>query len=586
MDSEFLSDLFGSQEGIVYAPVKIHNGVVKAKEDGIWTQFFFKWPQERAQLEEHLVNCDSRDVYLSPSLFTKPVIARENFKGTNYLWTEFDGTLPTNAIEPSVRIQSSLVGHEHWYWKLDQFVTDIHIVEDLTRRITYDYGADLSSWHYQKVLRADSTWNHYRNKPVSIVSKNNQKYSLESFFSLPIPPAGSKVEINLKRLDKKEDILKRYTWTTDALDLLNKDEIQKDSEGNSRRSHAYARFVHECLDIGLSDEEVFVLLEDRDKAWKKYIKRNDRQIRLEATIANVKRTRLARAVMVSEVPEVYRFKDFMNADVSFDWAIENLLPVAGSMLIFGSPGIGKSTFSLRLAISLAMGEDKFLIWNIVKQQRVLFVSLEMQHNELKKFFLDMKLSTETFDILHDNFVIWPIGNAHPFESKDEQIRLLKWIRMYQIELVIFDSLSVSIYGSVTDDLIIGQLNKFLNEEVRKKFKCSYIFIHHPRKGVNGITRKSLEQDDAYGSDLINRNAQTIMSLTGKKGLKKIHVEVHKLRMAEIKEEFYIERTSTRGFILAAEPKPEITTISSTSQGKGNSDKAATKELLGKLFPNI
>jgi archaellum biogenesis ATPase FlaH len=574
MTNKFLNDLFGDQEGIVYSPVK----------GDVWKQYFFDWPQERDKLERHIEDYDKRDVYISPVLFNERRIAPETFKGTNYLWTEFDGKIPSNVRDaPSIRVSSSQEGHEHWYWKLDQFITDKVLIEDLTRRIAYHYGADLSVWDYQNVLRPVSTWNHKRNKPVTLLSENSNIYSVNDFLWVPIPPAGTRVDVVLGKLPPKDQILAKYKWTYDALDLLFKDTIEKGS-----RSDALARLVHECLEIGLSNEETYVLLEDRDTAWGKYVGRNDRQKRLEATIANVRGRKSFVAEITHGAPEVYRFFDFMQTDIKLKWAIEGLLPVAGSMVIFGKPGIGKSTFSLRLAMSLALGKDKFLLWNIMTRQKVLFVSLEMQHYEVKQFFEDMNLPAEEMQELQEHFFIWPIGNPYPFDTPDQQIELIKHIKMHKIELIIIDSLSIAMYGSVKDDDAIKRLNSFLNEDVRRDLKCSYIFIHHPRKQGIDENRKGETQDDAFGSTYINANAQTVIVLSQRTGSTKIHVKLLKTRMTLGMTDFEIERTPDRGFKLAGsthsnESVRSVNTETSPIGGNNSTDQKSTNVALGKLF---
>ncbi len=563
MTNEFLNDLFGGQEGVIYSPVK----------GEIWEQHFFKWPQEQPKLERHISDYNKRDVYISPVLFNDRRISPETFKGTNYLWTEFDGTVPTGAIEPTMRVMSSQEGHEHWYWKLDQFTTDKVLIEDLTRRIAYHYGADLSVWDYQNVLRPVDTWNHKRNKPVTLVSKNTNTYSVNDFLWVPIPPAGTKVDVSLGKLPQRDAVLAKYKWPIETLDLLFKDEIQK-----GKRSDALARLVHDCLEVGLSNEETFVLLEERDSVWGKYVGRSDRQKRLEATIANVRGRKFFVAEVTQGAPEVYRFHDFMKTNIQLKWAIEGLLPVAGSMVIFGRPGIGKSTFSLRLAMSLALGKDKFLLWNIVNSQRVLFVSLEMQHYEVKEFFNDMNLPEEEQIKLQEQFFIWPIGSPYPFDTPDQQIEIIKHIKTHKIDLIIIDSLSIAMYGSVKDDDSIKRLNSFLNEDVRRDLKCSYIFIHHPRKrGIDEQNKKD-DQDDAFGSTYINANAQTVVVLSQKPGSTRIHVKLLKSRMSQGMRDFDIERTPDRGFQLVGTitPTPPV-------GGEASSNKEATNGALGRLF---
>lgn len=567
MANEFLSDLFGDQEGIVYAPVK----------GEIFKQYFFEWPQERDKLERHLNDFDKRDVYVSPVLFTEKRINPETFKGTKYLWTEFDGKIPSEYIEPTMRIMSSQEGHEHWYWKLDHFETNKAIVEDYTRRIAYHYGADLSVWDYQNVLRPPDTWNYKRNKPVSLLTKSDKVYTLDDFGRIPIPPAGSNVSISLGQLPIKEAILAKYNFSPAAIDLLFKEVKQ------GKRSDALVRLGYECIEAGLSNEETFVLLEDRDSAWGKFVGRTDRQKRLEEIIASVRRRKAQQAEITHDVPEVFRFYDFMKTKINLKWAIEGLLPVAGSMVIFGKPGIGKSTFSLRLAIDLALGRDKFLLWNIVNQQRVLFISLEMQHYELKEFFNDMELPEDEQQRLQEQFYIWPIGNAYPFDTPDQQLELLKFIRLYKIELVIIDSLSLSMYGSVKDDDAVKRLNSFLNEDVRKNLKCGYLFIHHPRKqGMD--ERKDSDQDESFGSTYIVANAQTVVVLKARSGSTKVHVKLVKTRLSHGMEDFYIERTPDRGFKLVGSTSTLTTESTDVVQdGETQSVKKPNDASLGKLF---
>lgn len=573
MSNEFLDDLFGDQTGYVYSPAKGKH----------WKQYFFEWPQERQQLEVHIANYNQRDVYISPVLFNDKRIAPETFKGTRYLWTEFDGTVPSSDfIEPTMRVMSSQEGHEHWYWKLDKFVTDKVLIEDLTRRIAYHYQADLSVWDYQNVLRPPDTWNHKRNKPVTVVSKTDKVYTVDKFMWVPIPPAGTRVDIQLGHLPELKAILAKYKWTYDALDLLTK------VVDEGKRSDALARMAHECAEIGLSNEEMYVVLDDRDKAWGKFVGRSDRKKRLEDFIVKVRGKRAATAEIVQDGTEVYRFKDFMKTNVTLKWAIEGLLPVAGSMLIIGKEGVGKSTFSLRAAMALALGLPDFLGWRIVTQQKTLFISLEMQHGELKQFLEDMSVPEEQGNILQEWFHIWPIGHAYPLDTPDQQLELLKYIDMHKIELIIIDSLGLSMYGSVSDDNDVKRLNSFLNEDVRKARKCSYMFIHHARKMGASDERRPSDLDDSFGSRYITANAQTVIFISQRRGSPKLSVRFLKTRMMKGPKDFEIERTPDRGFKLAngTSSSDAISLDRATDivvGGKAESNKPGNAGSLGRLF---
>jgi archaellum biogenesis ATPase FlaH len=566
MSNDFLDALFGEQEGIVYSPTKGER----------FKQHFFEWPNEREKLEAHLDDFTSRDVYVSPVLFNERRIAPETFKGTGYLWTEFDGSVPTEFIEPSMRIMSSQEGHEHWYWKLDEFVTDKVLVEDLTRRIAYHYGADLSVWDYQNVLRPVDTWNHKRNKPVTLVSRSEKIYSVKDFLWVPIPAAGTRVDIQLGELPSRELILAKYHFTFDALDLLFKD------VATGKRSTALVKLAHECIEMGLSNEETYVLLEDRDRAWGKYLGRDDREKQLQNCITHVRSRRTINAEIVQGATEVYRFHDFMKTTITLKWVVEGLLPVAGSMVVLGKAGIGKSTFLLRLAENISLGRENFLQWKIHHRQRVLFVSLEMQHDELKEFFTDMKLPEDEQQELQEWFHIWPIGHAYPFDIPDQQLELIKYIKMFKIDLVIIDSLGTSMYGPMNDETI-KRINSFLNEDVRKALKCGYVFIHHVRKDGIDKQRKEVDLDDSFGSTYITANAQTVVHLSQKPGSPRLHVNMLKTRHSMNEKEFDVERTPDRGFQLVGQLGTPATITPITDGGEASSKQTPGNGSLGKLF---
>jgi hypothetical protein len=567
--NEFLEDLYGDQTGIVYSPIKGER----------WEQHFFEWPQERDKLERHIDDFAKRDVYLSPVLFNEPRIAPETFKGTRHLWTEFDGRVPAEFIEPTMRVLSSQEGHEHWYWKLDNFVTDRKLLEDLTRRIAYHYGADLSVWDYQNVLRPVDTWNHKRNKPVTLINKTDRTYSTNDFLWIPVAPSSTKVSISLGQLPTREEVLAKYKWKLDTLDLLFK-EVEVGS-----RSTALQRIAFDAIEAGCSNEEAYVLIEERDSVWGKFKGRGDRDRQITKCIEYAR----SKKVLVAETDpdkatEVYRFHDFMHTKIKFKWAIEGLLPVAGSMVILGREGIGKSTFCLRLCMELALGKDFFLNWKITTRQRTLFVSLEMQHGEIKQFFDDMNIPEEVQQELQEWFYIWPIGHAYPFDTPDQQIELLKFIDMHKIELVTIDSLGLSMYGAVTNDDDVKRLNSFMNEDIRKERKCSYIFIHHLRKkGIDEKDSKSL--DSSFGSRYITANAQTVLLMTQKTGSTKLEIELIKTRMVIGSKVFTIERTTNRGFQLVGANPSAITVVTgdSLSNGEEGGVKKPKNGSLGELF---
>lgn len=537
--SDFVNELFDGEEGVVYAPY------VKGNR---FYQQFFQWPKQKDNLIEALTTNDRRDVYLSPSLFSKAIILPTTFKGTRYVWTEFDGKLPEDPppVEPTIRIQSSDEGYEHWYWRLDHWETDPNKITSITKRLAYHLQADLSAWDYAQILRPPGTLNYKYKEPkkVFVVSSNGQVYNIDVFKEIPEPPSQIDITINKSNLPKIDKLIATYKWTDDAYDLFTK------TLTAPKRSTQLTRLTYELIEMGMSNEEIFVLLRDADRRCKKFyngnVRRNDADKRLLGLISYC-RGRKAKQLEITDKSTVYRFNDFLETEIEMKWVIPGILPVAGSGVVFGPSAVGKSTWALRMGIQIACGESEFLGWPIERSQKVMFVSLEMPHDELKFFINQMNLPAAKKAKLQENFFVWPIGHPYPFDTPDQQLEILSKIDQFGIELIIIDSLGVSTYGSINSQDDNKKLFSFLNEDVRGKRGCGYFFVHHPRKpGVNEV-KKITDFNDAYGDSYIINNAQTVIMLTPV-SVNRVKVSIPKSRLAQDQQSFYLLRTNNRDFI--------------------------------------
>lgn len=544
--ASFVSELFQNETGYVYAPLK----------NNYWVQRFFKWPDDKDQLLSHIENCKEHEVYLSPILFSEPRVHPSTFKGTYYLYSEFDGNAPiAPKIPPSIKIQSSSAGYEHWYWRLNEFATGAEEVQEYSKRLAYDLEADLSVWDYAVVLRPPGTYNHKRKRPVKLLEQNPVTYNISTFDTLPRPPDKISIYIDKSGLQPLNKLVAKYQWNDDAYDLLTKPlDTLGSVTGYRDRSAALCRLAIHCANMGMSNDEIFVVLLDADERWQKFIGRTDRERRLEGIISYARTKQAERADFVDDIA-VYRFQDFMETNIRLKWIIRDLLPVAGSAVIFGPSGVGKSTFVLRMGIAIATGAPDFLGWPIERQQKVLFTSLEMPHDELKYFISQMNLSDEELAALQENFFIWPIGHPYPFDTRDQQIEILKYIDRFGIELNIIDSLGEATYGSINSQDDMKRLYSFLNEDLRRDRGCGYFFVHHPRKPGGGEHKLPQDFNDAFGDSYIINRAQTVIGIYSPRP-RRVKISIFKSRLSQDQQNFHITRNNDRSFTREEEKKVE------------------------------
>lgn len=570
--SEFFDTLWGNQDGYVYLP----NKDLKNPDNPLWTKIFFKWPEQKENVIKYslVTSAKGLEVFCAPAIFKDTRATKDAVKGSFVLWADFDGnapaewpaTLPQDGSPavppPTMRVQSSKEGNEHVYWKLNKFCEDVGQIEDRNRAIAYILRTDVSGWDCNQILRPPGTVNHKRNLPVTLRNierdKSTSSYQLDSFRSIPAAIQLVDSSVDTENLPAVERIIAKYPWDEQHFSLF----MGVVDEG--QRSHALMRIGYFCAEKGMTDTEMYAILDNADQRWKKFVGRNDRHRRL---LDIVNRARLKHPVGDNELnfrgllgdssgttgsTLVYNFGDFLNSELQVEWAIEGLLEKGGFGLVAAMPGVGKTQFSMQLAISAALGIP-FLGWNIPNKQRVLFLSLEMSHVSLKYIteIIAKGYTEEELDQIHENVLIAPIGEAISLD-RPEGIRFLEsLVESYSPDGIVIDSMGKLSSKEISNDAVIKVLN---NQYIRlrKKFGCWLWFIHHNRK-ENGDNKKPVSLADIYGNQYITAEMTSCLILwkekeKDSKGDRLVSCIPVKQRLSRERTPFIMERTAELKFI--------------------------------------
>lgn len=556
---DFLTALFGDNKGFVYAPVK--------RDDGEFIQYWYDWPRECGELEADIfLRSGNSDVYLSPVLWSEKNLDTPSFKLSNVVWCDFDEGVPNELGDfpkPAIRVSSSASAQkEHWYWKLGSPIRDSGVLERYNRQLAYTLGGDRGCWNFGRILRPIGTLNHKYDPPapVSLVSTSEDKIDEHVFSALPtIERVGSGSDRFDFRILYLPDIAKNYPFSPEAWDFFTSP--KKDGE----RHTALTSIAITCVEKGMTRDEAMTFLDDADKRWGKYVGRRDRERRLQSILLYAERSvRGLQADTSDREPDVSDkpgassiegtalqdnagprpFGQFVKHQFHVDWIIEDLIHKQGLAIVAAPPGIGKTQFSLNLALSVASGRD-FLNWKVTKPRKVLFLSLEMMQPELK-FYLD-KMATEFTEEEREKFdenCFFLARQAFRLNSETNQAHLLKWIDEIQPEGIFIDSLSRCTGG----DLEKGEIDTvfdFLNKEVRDKRGCFIWFVHHNRK-ANFQQKQPKKLEDLYGSQYIGAYASTVVGLW-KITNQEIEVNCLKVWLSRPFKSFLAERTGNLTF---------------------------------------
>lgn len=169
--SEFFDYIWSDTEAFVYLPTL-------DRATSQWVKAMFMWPRQKSGVIRHVLKQTSSglEVFYSPALYKQARPIKENVQGSWTFWVDFDGNAPVpeelseNVPQPTLRMRSSLEGHEHWYWRLDEFVTDIATIDERNRSLAYLLQADTSGWDADQVLRPPFTRNYKRDRPVEVLT--------------------------------------------------------------------------------------------------------------------------------------------------------------------------------------------------------------------------------------------------------------------------------------------------------------------------------------------------------------------------------------------------------------------------------
>lgn len=554
----FLDNLYGREKGYVYCPTK-------NPDSDYWQPYFFQWPQHKTAITTHILDqTSSKECYIAPSLFKAPSDKKQAWKGSNYVWIEFDGnapnSLPNGIPEPSLRVRSSVKGHEHWYWRLKTFETDYRVVEQLSKRLTYTLDADKSGWDASQVLRPPGTLHHDSGRRVRLISSNNKSVALTDFQNLVEPPPVAVVDTSFDHLPDVTDVVAKYKWPADATDLF-----KKQTQPVGSRSSAMTRLGFHCIEMGMTNEECYVVLLNADDRWGKFKHRppEDRAKRLVGIITHC---RSAKSVQVElslsdTLAPIFSWDEFKDAKVEPPtWIFDGLIAEQGLGILAAQAGTGKSTVGLFMTFC-AILKKNFLLWkftNKAKPIRGAFISFEMQPSEIIGFLNDMEpgYSAEEFETLKHNFFVVPEGSAVNLAKKEVQQEVLDRLLSRETTWVVFDSLKAM---TNMDEARVEQLFDWINRVLRKEHKMTVWIIHHTRKSPNAKSEQGpMTLDDVYGSMGITTHPTTVLGFQKRSVKGTLKVLSLKIRSAEEKDPFLIKRAPNHKFIVsnAQEEKPK------------------------------
>lgn len=515
----FCNFLYGEEEGYVHLPIK------HTETDEYDYNFFFKWPTERKEVIQHVERYSKfAEIFITPGMFRSRSSNVSESHGSYVAWADFDGNVPTleeleeNGVPmPTLRVQSSVLGHEHWYWRYEQFNNDVASIQGINKAICYALKGDTGAWDAGHSLRPVGSINHKRGAlPVTIKAHSNDTFVPEDFSEVPVPQDSYNLEqFKREQIPSFIRVLGKYPFSDEALNLIAKKGIRQGS-----RSSALAALAYYCCEIGLDNSEVYSMLQWKDKQWKKFVNRPDKE-RYYVDLVNFARQKVPYegikdvAVLADEI-QTFTFTEVLESVDDTKWIIDGILPEKGRAYIVGRSGTGKTTLSLGLTMNLALSK-KYLDWESTseKNYKVLFLSLEMNLGDVSKFYTSLRknFSEEEVAQLDKNFHTYASPEKIKFYQPTSPLlgKFLRKLENLRPDIILVDSASFSLAANLRSEEEVLKSVELL-DRIQDKYDCSTVFIHHSRKEPPGHGYKEADLDDVFGSTFIAASAASIIAL--------------------------------------------------------------------------
>lgn len=522
---KFIDFLYEGLEGIVGTGTLYENKMHET---------FFEWPAQKEAIAPFLRNEASKgSVYIHPVLLKGRARNKLNFKVSQVIWADFDGTnpvFPGDFPDAHMVVQSSSNDKVHMYWRIPPS-TDLQAIENLNKRIAYGCNADINCWDATHLLRPPETINHkYSNRPTTKLSFFNDSRLADLDLPLPALP-DIKSSVDLGSIPDAHILVSGLG--PKLKEFMN-------SPVNRDRSSFLMSFGFHLAEEGYNVEQIVALVQYLDMSVGKFATRHDKLQRY-IELACV-------AVAKTEPVQKYTPKklwDILNSTEEIDWLLKGWIHRNGLMLLSGSPGVGKTQLASQLSYCLSTGTN-FLHREVTRPVNTMILSLEMRAQEFKYIFSHQTEGLTEFQTnqWHDKMDF--------FDPVQENLEVYgQLIELYNPDVVIIDSVS----ELASEDLKETEARKITRwwDKVRYDTDTAIVVVHHDRKATSdNKAPKTLA--DIYGSFFFTKTPETVVTLWETKQAEQLELIALKARMDK-KDTVKVKRNQHLFFELT-EPQQE------------------------------
>ena len=192
-----------------------------------------------------------------------------------------------------------------------------------------------------------------------------------------------------------------------------------------------------------------------------------------------------------------------------EWVIEDFVERQGRVVLVGAEGAGKSLLALTLAVQAAAGHVVLDAFPVDLPRRVLYVDLEMARASTRRRLRPLAI---TSGLKRGALEVCLRPDGLRLEDPEERQAFFAHLERIEPDLVVIDPLyklmeTESVYERDTKPAL-----QFL-DLLRLQLGCAIVLVHHLRKRPQGEATRGKDSSDVFGSSVLNRWPETILSLS-------------------------------------------------------------------------
>lgn len=487
-----LKAVWGNKNGYVFVPARKN----KKWEEGRAFEYPKEWDKILARIKA--LSEDKWDIYWCPLLFKEPKRLKEHaLETSSLLWADLDFVDPTSlgALKPSIAWRSSNERYQA-LWFLDT-ETDIDLVEQSNKTLTYHIGADKGGWDIGQVLRIPGS-NNYKYDPVQsgeLLWAEGRKFNLERLNQV-ITPMTSTASLS-DNSNNLEALLTGWALPprTKALLFTPPEDIE-----TGERSDRLWEIETSLLEIGMPILTVVDVI--ASCPWNKFKGRKGEHEQIHNEVLKADKYVKTKVHEISFDPQpitdqtswAVPFEVFTSKKIDKpEWLVEGIWQYGTYGMIAGEPKTYKSIQATDLALSVASGRAFLNYFPVRTTGTVLYVQEENNEQTVQdrvfKIASSKGLLTATpfgwqlpndLPLFFSNNCGVDLTSAKSRELLENTIQELKPI------LLILDPLYMML-GSVDENNAteVSDVLKWLTS-LRNKYGVSILVCHHYNKGGTSV----------------------------------------------------------------------------------------------------